>query len=302
MQSILQKLKNLIKLRSHINLLHRENQYNNKVNVLNHSVINNKNPGISNERYSAQEYIVSLTTYDKRLHDVYLTIESIMEQTRKANRIILWLSEEIINDHLPMSLQLQQKRGLEVRYCKDLRSYKKLIPCLKEFPKDTIITVDDDLIYDIDMLDKLIVASLKDPSKIYYNRGHKMKLQSSDKLESYLNWEWQSASLEASHLNFSTGAGGVLYPPECFDNEVLNEEVFLELCKYADDVWFKAMALLKGTKYQKVYTRNPKGEEYLENMNVQDIALANINNLQNQNDTQLKSVFDRYDLYKRLIN
>lgn len=298
---MLQKFRNLINWRWHLDTLHREHQYNNRVNILNHSVVNNKSPGVSNERYSAQEYIVSLTTYDKRLHDVYLTIESIMEQTRKPNRILLWLSEATVNDELPMSLQLQQRRGLEVRYCKDLRSYKKLIPCLKSFPKDTIITVDDDLIYDVDMLDKLILASLKDQSKIYYNRGHKMKLLSAKKLESYQKWDWQSTSLEPSHLNFSTGAGGVLYPPDCFDDEVLNEEVFMELCKFADDVWFKAMALRKGTMYQKVYTRNLKGEEYLENLGVQDIALGNINNLQNLNDTQLKAVFDKYDLYKYLV-
>ncbi|RZJ64537.1 MAG: hypothetical protein EOO47_26940, partial [Flavobacterium sp.] len=273
MKNILKKIKDLFWLKLQIDELLGSIQYNSRVNILNELVVNSQNFGVTKEKYCEQDFVVSLTTYDKRLYDVYLTIESLMQQTRKANRIVLWLDQQTVNNPLPMSLQMQIVRGLEVRYCKDLRSYTKLIPSLKAFPADTIITVDDDLIYDVDMLDKLIMAYLKDPTKIYYNRGHLMKLVSSNELEKYQCWQWQSPILTPSHFNFPTGVGGVLYPPNCFDKEVLNESVFMEICKYADDVWFKAMAMLKGTLSQKVYTRNALGEEYLENPNVQDIAL-----------------------------
>ena len=65
-------------------------------------------------------------------HTTYDTIESIMEQTMKANRIILWLDYSFEKQPLPKALQLLQKRGLEIEYCKDIRSYKKLIPALKK--------------------------------------------------------------------------------------------------------------------------------------------------------------------------
>lgn len=85
-----------------------------------------------------------------------------MQQTRKANRIILWLSENEQNKELPMALQLQQARGLEVRYCKDIRSYTKLIPTLKLCPEAIIITVDDDCLYNMDVLTDYIDHILTD--------------------------------------------------------------------------------------------------------------------------------------------
>jgi len=299
--NILKKLKSFAKLDETLAKYHSETLYTNRANLLNHYVLNYNAKGVSEHNYNGVEVIVSLTTYSKRLYDVYLTIESIMQQSRKANRIILWLSDDLQEKELPMLLQLQQKRGLDIRYCKDIKSYKKLIPALKQFPNDVIITVDDDVLYDVDMLDKLILAYLQEPNYVHYNRGHKMKADVNNKLKKYADWEWFATSMETSPLNFPTGVGGILYPPSSLSHEVFNEEVFLKICPHADDVWFKAMALLNGTGAKKCYTRNPKGEEYLENSNVQDIALYKINYEQNLNDTQIRAVFEKYDLYKLLL-
>jgi len=302
MQGVISKIKNLVKIRSHIESLHQKSLYDHRVSMLNYALLNDQSMGTSEEKYCDVDFIVSLTTYSKRLYDVYLTIESIMQQSRKANRIILWLENELESKNLPMALKLQQKRGLEIYYCTDIKSYKKLIPSLKLFPDNPIITIDDDVIYDVDMIDKLILGYLDNPKYIYYNRGHKMKLLKPNLLDRYLNWGWCSKSLDSSLMNFPTGVGGVLYPPNCFDDEVFNQDVFLDICKTADDVWFKAMSILRGTQAKKVYTRNPNGEEYLENYQVQDIGLNNLNNTENQNDIQIKKVFDKYNLYQTLID
>ena len=66
---------------------------------------------------------------------------------------------------------------LEVRYCKDIRSYKKLIPALRSYPDDAIITIDDDAIYHIDLIEKLVNSYIKDPQFIYFNRGRRIHLQ-----------------------------------------------------------------------------------------------------------------------------
>jgi len=46
---------------------------------------------------------------------------------------------------------------------------------------------------------------------------------------------------------------------------VLNREVFTSICPTADDVWFNAMAIKKGTPIRKVVTRNTAGNDYLSN-------------------------------------
>ena len=117
-----------------------------------------------------------------------------------------------------------------------------------------------------------------------------------------MKWKAHISENGAHRLNFFTGVGGVLYPPGSLDEEVYNETTFVSICEYADDVWFNAMALKKGTLVNKVYTRNSSGDDYLLNVEVQDVGLVNLNTKGEMlNDTQIKAVFSKYDLYKKLL-
>lgn len=259
--------------------------------------------GVSNLEYCSHEIIVSLTTYGKRLNDVASTIESIMQGSMKPNRIVLWLEEDLKNTVLPITLQQQQKRGLEIAYCKDIRSYKKLIPTLRKYPEAVIITIDDDAIYNYDLVEKLVNMHNMYPNNIIANRIHRVVLGPNGKPKEYMKWDWGGNPTDASPLNFFTGVGGVLYPPHALDVEVFNEEVFMDICKYADDIWFYAMALKKGTYTIKGYTHNDNGVEYITNPYVQDIGLCKINTgKKGENNKQLKSVFDFYNLWDKLIH
>jgi len=64
--------------------------------------LNCREKGISGEKYCDNEVIVSLTAFDRRLYEVYLAIEPIMQQTLKPNRIILWLSDKLKNMDIPL--------------------------------------------------------------------------------------------------------------------------------------------------------------------------------------------------------
>lgn len=273
--------------------------FNQKKLILEQNILHSKELGVSLKKYCDHDIIVSLTTYGKRLQEVHLAIESILEQTMKANRVILWLDDSLKNHRLPQSLYLQQQRGLEIRFCEDLRSYKKLIPTLQLCPNDAIITIDDDLIYEFDLLENLIIPYLSDRSYIYCHRMHKMTFDGKGNLLPYLEWTFNCTCPEPSHTNFPTTGGGTLFPPNSLDKEVLNKEVFMNICKYADDVWFKAMAIKKGTLPKIVYSHNSNGDEYIIMPNNQDMGLYNINILgEGLNDKQIRSVFERYDLYK----
>ena len=264
-------------------------------------ILHDTEKGITSDKYTDHEIIVSLTTFGKRIYDVAFTIESIMQQSMKANRIILWLDYSFEGKRLPQFIQYQQKRGLEVAYCKDLRSYKKLIPALHRYPDAAIITIDDDALYEPDLLERLIVPYLEDSQYIYCHRFHKMSFDENGQILPYLQWQWHCKDDTPSHLNFPTGVGGVLYPPHSLDDEVINEDVFMDICKYADDIWLKAMAIKKGTLVKKVFSRSELSEEYLINSAVQDIGLRNINAMGEMlNDKQLKAVFTKYNLYDKL--
>lgn len=259
-------------------------------------ILHDSELGITDLRYADSEIIVSLTSYGRRLQDVAFAIESIMEQTMKANRIILWLAHEDYL-HIPQSLLLLKKKGLEIEECDDLLSYKKIIPALRKYPRDVIITIDDDAFYDCDVLEHLIRAYQESPQFIHCCRAHKMVFADDGFPKPYAEWHHNVSSPGTDILNFATGVGGVLYPPGCLDKEVFNEEVFMDICKYADDIWLKAMALKKGTLVNKVSTRNPVGDDYVLNEDVQSSGLYFVNvEGEKKNDRQLKEVLSRYSL------
>lgn len=285
-----------------INTQLHQNLFEQKALQLTEQVHHSTERGISSEKLCDEEIIVSLTSYGKRIYDVYLAIESIMQGSIKPNRILLWLSEEeFSNKVLPQTLQKQVERGLEIRFCKDIKSYNKLIYTLKEFPKACTITIDDDLIYNFDLVENLVAAHKNDPNCIWANRIHEMTYNKDGSLKSYLQWLFTvNHDCTNKKNNFFTGVGGVLYPPNSLHKEVFNEDVFMGICPTADDVWFNAMARLKGTEIRKSYTHSPNGEDFLVNESLQSEGLITINNNPNncQNNKQIKAVFEKYGIQK----
>lgn len=247
--------------------------------------------------FKDREIVASLTSYGRRLYDIAYTIESIMRQTLKPNRIILWIDETDKNN-IPSILQKLQNRGLEIRVTpENIRSYKKLYHTLKEFPNDIIITFDDDIIYEYDLIERLVTAYKETPDCICAARCHRVLFSKNGTLKPYNAWEWHYKKTSISKLNFLTGVGGVLYPPYSLDDEVTNIEAFTSLAPTADDVWFYCMAIKKGTKIRKIATRNLGGDDYVENYAFHTEGLMQVNTKGKcLNDPQLKAVIDKYNL------
>lgn len=262
--------------------------------------LHSKERGVSDERYCDEEVVVSLTTYGDRIHDVHLAIESIMQQTMLPNRIVLWLAEdEFKGKTLPVALRMQLERGLEIAYCEDLRSYKKLIPSLRRFPEACIVTVDDDIAYSPDFIEKMVRAHKEHPSDICASRIHRIVLDATGKPAPYLEWQLCVEKCpKENNLAFFTGCGGILYPPGSLPEEVFNQDVFMGICSSADDVWFSAMRLLNGIKVTKIFSSNPEGDiVFLPSSRVTPLCTAN---RRVGNDDAIDAVFGRYGLFEKL--
>ena len=247
------------------------------------------------KRVYEPDIIISLTSYPARIGTVNQTIESLLNQTMKADKVILWLAPEQFPNkekELPEQLLALCDKGLTIDWYHDIKSYKKLIPTLKKYPEAIIVTADDDAIYDIDWLIKLHEAYLKKPNEIHCHRAHRLKTKRKEIL-SYKKWEWFNI-LKPGQDGFDiffTGLGGVLYPPNSLDIRVLNEEKFSMLCPSGDDIWFWGHALLKGTKINLISgaIKFPKLIP-----GTQETALWHQNIEYNKNDTQMKSLVSEY--------
>lgn len=251
--------------------------------------------------------IVSLTSFPQRMYEIHYTLYSLLTQTCKPAKVILWLSnEEFPNgeNDVPQKVLNLKKNGLTIEFCKNLYSYKKLIPALKMYPNNTIVTADDDIYYEKNWLEKLIKTHETNPNLIIAHRTHTIKFNK-DGIAPYKKWKKSTNSKKISYLNFLTSGGGVLFPPNSLYKDVLNEELFTQLAPKADDVWFWAMAVLNGTKIKvakhnitKLKYLNPERERGLTN----EITLF-ATNKKGGNDEQIQKVVAHYpEILTKLIH
>ena len=247
-----------------------------------------------NKEKREKKLIVSLTSFPARIKTVGDTIQSVFNQTTKADSLILWLAESQFpkkEKSLPKSLLQLKKYGLDIRWCEDIRSYKKLIPSLKLYPEDIIVTIDDDVYYPPFWLERLYSSYILSPEKIHCHRAHIIKFDKNGIPLPYNAWGDKCIESSISGKNvLMTGVGGVLYPPHSLAADINKIELFQSLAKNADDVWFWTMAVLKGTDIQ-VIDNNLTNFDAV--FNVKGATLWE-DNSEGNNDIVLRNIFKHY--------
>jgi hypothetical protein len=192
--------------------------------------------------------IVSLTSYGHRLLNVDLAIRSLMVQTIRPRKIILWLSNDIDEMMLPKRLLDLQPYGLEIVYgCDDLLGHKKYWYAMKRYPESVIVTVDDDLIYPPDLIESLVSTAELYPECVVARRVHRILFDDSGMPLSYENWDMEYEPQEGPHkcLLATTGAG-VLYRPEMYGSLLRDWSTISRIAPTADDLWMKAVETVAG--------------------------------------------------------
>lgn len=250
----------------------------------------NTKPGTDKEH----GLIVSLTTFPERISKVWITIATIMNQTYRPKRIILWLAKEQFSGEavLPKKLLRLKKRGLEIRFCEDLKPHKKYFYTMKEYPEECVVTIDDDVLYPEDHLQQLWETHLKHPKEVCCQYAHKITYDKNGRIDLYENWE----SCFGRHTDPSlqimpVGCGGVLYPPNALSEEVFHKENIKRLCPMMDDLWLKSMAVLKGTKT----VLCSKGSLiYFDVIGTRKSGLQHTNAGEKKNDIAMKAIVDAY--------
>lgn len=244
------------------------------------------------DHFIDNEVVVSLTTYSKRIHDVYLVLESISQQTILPNRVILWLSDKEFNiNDLPISIKERMDYGLEVRFCTDIKSYKKIIPTIESHPSSVIITLDDDVLYPRDTIEILLNKHKKNTEAIIGNRAHEITYKN-NKIMPYKKWVKETR--ENNQSIFLTGCGAILYPPNSLYKDVVKKEIFTDICPYADDVWLFFMAKLNNTNII-----NSQGRDFREFIELSDSYSFGLNKLnvdRGYNDKQIANVMNYYEI------
>lgn len=254
--------------------------------------------------------IVSLTSIHSRLDLVSQTIESLLAQSVKADKVVLWLSKEphLLDDgvkEVPESIKQLEKQGLEVKWTKNIGPYRKLIPTAKLMNRESclIVTADDDVVYPENWLKGLIVEYNKNEGCVICYRGRIMskstainKWLTNKKLKPYMKWLRTHEVKDKSQLGpnfdiFPTGKDGVLYPSEKLHEELFNKSIYLTMAPTNDDIWFKAMTMITGTKVKCIENHL----DFPETESARNSRLFAFKN-KKRNDRMIHQIFERYKL------
>lgn len=237
--------------------------------------------------------IISLTSFPARFKTLHLTLKCLLMQKCVADKLILWIAYPD-KDALISSINNLQKYGLEIRFCDDLISYKKIIPCLKNYPDSYIVTADDDLYYDKKWLEELVYDHKVDVNEVIGHRAHHIKIDGDKYPISYKDWDLETNNENYSEHTFLTTGAGVIFPPNSLHKDVTNSELFMQLCPRADDVWLYWMTRLNGTLIRRTNSKKRKLHVWASS---QEINLYSSNLINGGNDEQIKKINEKYKLF-----
>ena len=232
-------------------------------------------------------------------------VRTILNGNVLPDKMVLYLTfSQFGKEGVPASLlRLQEENPLfEIRnYDRDIRSYRKLVPALSDFPDDVIVTVDDDVAYHPDMLAKLLRMHKKFPKEVIAHRAKTIRFD-----KPYKKWNkyrWYHFLTKKEHVSFrtlQTGVGGVLYPPGALKKEMLDPELFTQIAPTADDLWFWAAAVANGRHILPVpfgYNK-PKG---LGKPRELSLKWGNFKGGVDRNAATMNAILERYPLIRKQL-
>lgn len=238
--------------------------------------------------------VVSIASYGERIHSIAPTIRSIGRQSVKPDRVFLWLPRcdfaGGLSDVPSDVICAAYDAGIEIRFTdEDLGPHNKYFWTMSAFPESTVITLDDDVIYPESHLETMLKTSGSWPGCIVALRVRRITREG-DGFARYSSWMVGSGELRGvpTFQLIATGVGGVLYPPHCLDEHVFDLSAIKETCLFADDLWLKIMATLKGTKLL-CPSDGDFALDYVKGS--QKVALSSANLHGGVNDEYLASIF-----------
>lgn len=192
---------------------------------------------------------ISLTSIFKNQNILLLTLKSLINQSLKPTQIYLYLSQfpflldsgfsnRIITDKSLQKFINSNKNIITIKWVNNIGSYRKLLPLLQEKWQENciIITVDDDIIYNKNLINNLIYH-YNIHKCVIGNRGFTPKF---DSLYNF-NYQYKLKTIQKHAFNLLTGCGAILYKPEFFHKSgqlIFNKNIFLKTCRTQDDIWF----------------------------------------------------------------
>jgi len=193
--------------------------------------------------------IVCVTSSPARIRYTDRTIQSLLRQSVRADRCILWLAKEAFPGgelSLPTRLTVLGQYGLEIRWHSANSADQVLISALSEFPNDIILTASDAYLYHADMIATLFATYQKNPDLIHCLRASKLRYLA-EKADLQQVGDHNGYQIP-SYLNMPLIGTGCLFPPAALSVLELDQACFASFAAEADDMRSWLLAAINDVK------------------------------------------------------
>lgn len=254
-----------------------------------------------NKQARDPKIILSMTSFPKRFPTLHVCLKSLLNQSVKADKIIVWLGPDVQETDITKEMRSLEQYGVEYVFVPlNLRPHKKYYYAMQQYPEAIIITVDDDVVYEEDTVQSLLQTHRKYPRAVCARRVHYMAVKD-QRILPYNDWKQECRDIKRPSFRLiPTGVGGVLYPPHLLYQDIFDLEKIQALCLNADDIWLKWMGLLAGVPVvwtPCLMTLPPVIDS------TQEIALFKYNVNQSSNDEYISRLMEAYpEVIHLLIN
>ena len=252
---------------------------------------------INNQR--RQLVIVSMTTIPKRMKRLTDNLPFLLNQSYRYDKLIINVDDNLSEDDYKWYNDLKKLDDrIEINIAEaKWRSCNKLLPTLKKYPHDIIITLDDDVAYPQDTIMYLIQEHMKHPDCIIAHEVNPITIAQNGFI-SYVN------GYDVKLMQIEWGkylSNCALYPPYSFDDDLFDFDKMIECTNGThDELWFWIQSTIHGVQCVGLNYVRSFAPEMLEQYREDEYCLSAFNNTQEKIDEYMLKINQRYG--KRLMD
>lgn len=194
-----------------------------------------------------ERVVISLSTIPRRVGYLRAVLNSLIDQTVTADRIVLALPHYSSRERRPYpeTGELDLPPGVDVLRCADYGPATKLLPVLAAEPRAIVVVVDDDAIYPRNFVATLIEAHRQHPGDAVGYRGVRL---APPRRFADLDHVFATSVSEPTSVDILFGTWGYLLPPGVLDGAVADFAAAPAPLRWVDDIWVSGHLARRGIR------------------------------------------------------
>ena len=224
-----------------------------------------------------QLVIVSMTTIPKRMKRLEDNLPAILHQTFRYDKLIINVDDNLTEEEYQWYENLKQyDQRIEINKAEaKWRSCNKLLPTLKKYPHDVIITCDDDIFYEKDSFLRLVQEYMKHPQCIIALEANPITIDKNGFIN-YVN----GYDVMLQQVCWSKYLSNCcLFPPYSFDEDLFDYDKMLECTKgLHDELWAWVCSTLHGVQSISLNYVRSLADDMLDGYKEDEYCLSHYNN------------------------